>query len=164
VSWDRSLAHVSVAGARPDGFLHVQEVATMDPSDVVRWLADSISRRRPLTVAVQGTGAPASSLLDELTKAGVPVMALPGGDITKACGAMYDAITAGLVRHTGQPAIEQAVATAVSRPLGDAWALDRKKSPTDIAGLVAITEALWAFNAEQGRTPQIIDPWAEEDE
>jgi phage terminase large subunit-like protein len=164
VSWDRSVAHVSVAGARPDGLWHVQEIATMDPSDVCRWLADSTARRRPLIVAVQGSGAPASSLLDDLNRLGVPVLPLNGGDITKACGSFFDAVTTMSVRHTIQPDIEMAVSTAVSRPLGDAWALDRKKSPTDIAGLVAIVMALWAFLAEQGRTPQIIDPWAEEDE
>ena len=34
----------------------------------------------------------------------------------------------------------------MSRRVGQAWALDRRDSPIDISGLVAITEALWVLD------------------
>lgn len=163
VAWDRSAAHVAVAGIREDGLRHVQVIASGDGTDwVVPFLQNA--RRRPLAVAVQATGAPAASLIDDLTRAGLPVTGLSGADVARACGGMYDAITAGRIRHVGQPELERPVATAVARSLGDAWALDRKRSLTDIAPLVAVVEALWALEALQGRAPQIIDPWADEED
>jgi len=163
VSWDRRTAHIAAAGVRPDGRFHVQVVASGEGTD---WVAPFIkdTPRRPVVVAVQGSGAPASSLIADLDRAGLPLELLGGADIARACGSFHDAITGGRLRHIGQPDLEQAVQTAVSRPLGDAWALDRKKSPTDIAGLVATVCAFWALEAQQGRQPQIIDPWEEADD
>lgn len=146
VSWDRSVAHVSVAGVREDGLRHVQVIASMEPSAVVKWLVDRLRRFAPLAVAVQGAGAPASSLVEELDNVGVPIHRLGGGDLAKAHGLMFDAIKAGRLRHLGEPGLRQQVATAITRPLADGNALDRKKSPIDISGLVAITEALWVLD------------------
>lgn len=161
VSWDRRKTHIAVAGIRADGLRHVQVIASGDGTDwVMKYLQEM--RRRPLSIAVQGSGAPASSLLEDLDKSGLPLVTVSGADIAKACGGMHDAVVSGRVRHLGQPDLEQAVTTAVARTIGDAWALDRKKSPTDIAGLVAVVEALWALEALQGRTPSIIDPWEDE--
>lgn len=161
VSWGRDRTHVAVAGIRADGLRHVQVIAAGDGTDwVIQYLLNL--PRRPLSIAVQGSGAPASSLLDDLDKSGLPVTVLTGADIGKACGGMYDAVVAGRIRHLGQSDLEQAVTTAVARPIGDSWALDRKKSPTDIAGLVACVEALYALEALQGRIPSIIDPWEDD--
>lgn len=161
VSWARDRAHVAVAGIRADGLRHVQVVAAGDGTDWVIPYLLSLPRR-PMAIAVQGSGAPASSLIDDLDKSGLPMTVLTGADIGKACGGMYDAVVAGRVRHLGQPDVEQAVATATARSIGDSWALDRKKSPTDIAGLVACVEALYALEVLQGRTPSIIDPWEDD--
>ena len=161
VSWDRRFAHIAVAGVRADGLRHVQVIASGDGTDwVIPYLTGMT--RRPLSIAVQGSGAPSGSLLEDLDKSGLPIAVVTGADIAKACGGMHDAVVAGRVRHVGQPEVDQSVATATSRSIGDAWALDRKKSPTDIAGLVACVEALWALEALQGRTPQIINPWEDE--
>lgn len=147
VSWDRAVAHIATAGVRADGLAHVQVVAAMDPSQVVAWLRERVRRFQPLAIALQGTGAPVSSLVLDLENVGIPVRQINAGDIAKSCGSMYDAIKSSRVRHLGDPSLHQQVATAISRPLGyDGWALDRKKSPIDISGLVAITEALWVLD------------------
>lgn len=165
VSWDRTRAHAAVAAIRPDGLRHVQLIASGDGTDwVVPFLLDSQARRRPLSVAVQGSGAPAASLIEDLERAGLPVVVLNGADIAKACGGMHDAVIAGRIRHVGEPVLQQCVSAAVARPMGDAWALDRKRSPIDISPLVACTQALWALEAQQGRTPSIINVWEDDDD
>lgn len=146
VSWDRELAHIAVAGIRKDGLRHVQVVAAVEPSGVAAWIRERVPTLGPLAVAVQGSGAPASSLAEELGGVGAPVRRLNGGDMAKAHGAMFDAIRSGRLRHLGEQSVRQQIATAVARPLSDGSALDRKRSPIDISGLVAITEALWVLD------------------
>lgn len=144
VSWDRQLAHIAVAGVRKNGSRHVQVVAAVEPSDAAAWIEKRVGTLAPLAIAVQGSGAPASSLVKDLDNVGVPVRLLTGGDMAKAHGAMFDAIRAGRLSHLGEPEVRQQIATAVTRNIG-AVVLDRMKSPIDISGLVAITEALWVL-------------------
>ncbi len=146
LSWDRSVASVAVAGTRADGLVHVQVIGVLDPTTVVAWLRERVRRWAPIAVTLQGTGAPASSLANELEGIGCPVHPVNGSDVVKAAGLMYDAIKAGRVRHLGDPALHQQVELAVSRKVGQAWALDRRDSPIDISGLVAVTEALWVLD------------------
>ena len=146
VSWDRSIAKVGVAGQRADGLVHLQEIAQMEPESVRAWLPERIRRWSPLAVALQGTGAPVSSLTNDLEGLGCPVHKVNGSGVAKAYGAMHDAIRAGRVVHTGDPGLRQQVETAVSRRVGEGQALDRRDSPIDISGLVAITEALWVLD------------------
>lgn len=155
VSWDRTTSHVAIAGWRDDGLPHVEVVASRTGTDwVVAWFTDEARpHRRTWPVVVQGKGAPASSLVDALRDAGLTVIEWGGGDLAAACGDVYDRIraavgegaTTGRLRHRSQPLLNVAAATAVTRPLGDAWVWDRKKSPTDAAPLVAVTGALWAL-------------------
>jgi len=50
------------------------------------------------------------------------------------------------VRHPGQEPIDSAARHASIRPLSDAWVFDRKRSPVDIAGLMAEAMALWVLS------------------
>ena len=63
--------------------------------------------------------------------------------MAQACGQFFDAVSAGTVRHLGQPGLTAAVAGAASRPLADAWAWARRNAATDISPLVAVTLAAW---------------------
>lgn len=150
LSWDREIASIAVAGVREDGLVHVQVVAQEDTSTVASWLKRRIHRFSPLAVTFQGGSAPVSSLVNELDGVGCPVKPVNGSDVAKACGAMYDAIKSGRIRHLGDPALRQQVELAVSRKVGQAWALDRRDSPIDISGLVAVTEALWVLDELAG--------------
>jgi hypothetical protein len=150
-SWDRSTSHIAVAGIRPDGKRHVEVIAAGEGTDwCVPWMQERVRRYAPLCVTVQGIGAPASSLVEELKAVGVPVVALGGTDIARACGYMHDSIVSGHLVHIGQPDVDKAVSVAVSRSLADAWALDRKRSPLDVAGLMAEIVALWALDQLMG--------------
>ena len=64
---------------------------------------------------------------------------------------MYDAVAQLAVTHGPQPELEQAVAAAKHRPLGDgSFAFGRKVSTADITPLVAVTLALWGYRTFGG--------------
>jgi len=169
ISGDRAHSHIAVAGKRADGVPHVEVVASRAGTDwVVPWFADRVSLDSPMTVVVQERGAPASSLIDELDAIeGLTVVRWGGVELGNATARLYDLVgLSGLfhadgalcedpsrctreherrgVAHLPQPILDVAAATAVPKILADggmAW--DRRKSPTDIAPLVAVTGALW---------------------
>lgn len=147
VSWDRSVASIAVCGTRPDSRPHVEIVSSHGGTDwVVPWLSQRLEQYGPVSVAFQASGAPVSSLLEELTSTlGDVAMPVAGPDLGRSCGAFFDAATSGALIHMGQQPLDDAVALAVVRPLGDAWAWDRRKSPVDTAPLVAATLAYYAW-------------------
>lgn len=155
VSWDRSTAHIAAAGFRPDATPHVEIVASRPGTDwVVDWFTDpSKPERRQRRIAVQSKRSPASGLADQLSEAGLDVVEWTGDDLGIATADFYDRVRAAIgegsstqtLRHLRQPVLDVAAATAATRPVGDAWLWDRRKSPSDIAPLVAVTGALWAL-------------------
>lgn len=147
VSWDRSTAWITAAGIRDDGKVHVEVVASAMGTDwVADWLAVRLDRWEPVAVALQAVGAPASSLGEAIETAVGSARTLRMGtqDLGRACGLLYDAVGDRRLVHTGQPQLSEAAKVASVRPLGDAWVFDRKKSPLDIAPLMAAAEAVWA--------------------
>ena len=146
LSWDREWAHIGVAALRADGLVHLDRVARLLPGEVKGYLTERVRRFAPLAVAVQGSAAPVASLVPDLQDLGVPIHEVNGSGVAKASGNLYDAIKQRRVRHVGRQDIYQALSTAVPRALGDGWAIDRKKSPMDVAGLVAMVEALWVLD------------------
>jgi hypothetical protein len=175
VSWDRSVTHLGVAGFREDGLPHIEVVASRAGTDwAVGWFTDPDRPHRAKWPIVVQSGSPAWSLAEDLADAGLTVVEWKGADLGIGCSRLYDLVrtsktepgapSAG-VRHLTQPLLDVAAATAVTRPMGDAWAWDRKRSPNDIAPLVAVNGALWALLTppeKPKKTPQ-IHAWPEED-
>lgn len=152
VSADRGRAHVAFAGYRDDGLPHVEIVASRAGTEwVVPWLAE----RRDLlaSVTAQTNGAPVSSLVDPIREEGLPYEEWSGSELGRGSGAFYDLVRAGGLRHLPQPVLDVAAATAVTKPAGDAWLWDRRKSPTDIAPLVAATGAVWLLTRPADTPP-----------
>ncbi|MGV3564164.1 MAG: hypothetical protein ACO1ON_12880 [Nocardioides sp.] len=159
VSADRTHSHIAVAGLRDDGLPHVEVVASRAGTEwPMRWFADRATTDAPMTVVVQAKGAPASSLLNDLAQVEhLTVVEIGGADLGNSTARLYDLVKASaLVEvdgqpprreglcHLPQPVLDVPAATAVPKILTDggmAW--DRRKSPTDIAPLVAVTFALW---------------------
>lgn len=146
-SWDRSTSWIGVAGYRADGTPHVEIVASHYGTDwIVPWLRERLDKYDPLAIALQGTGAPVSSVTDALIEAfGDLVLNLGGQDLARASGTFYDSVVNGPLAHIGQEPLDDAIQHAVARPAGDAWLWDRKHSPVDIAPIVTVTEALHAL-------------------
>lgn len=178
VSWDRATTHVALAGIRDDGLIHVELVASRAGTEwVIPWIRYAPGydltldgeprdpRLRGLSVVVQATGAPVSSLLPAMTATqdaqGNPVEPIPviewrGTDLGKGTGGMYDLVRAGQLRHRGQPLLDLAAATAVTRPNGDAYVWDRKGSTIDAAPLVAATGAVMFVTTVAGAAYDVL--------
>jgi phage terminase large subunit-like protein len=146
VSWDRSYAHIAAAGLRADGLPHVEIIATRAGTEWVKaWFSDPEmgAQRRKRPVLIQPT-APAGALSEELRSIKVDVRDWKGTELGQSCGRFYDLVVQNELRHLSQPLLDVAAAVATTRPLpGDSWAWDRRKSPLDIAPLVAATGAVW---------------------
>lgn len=148
VSWDRTMTRIAVAGFRPDGLVHVEVVASRPGLDwVIPWLESPDRAFKPAGVVWQATGAPVSSLTDDLEKSDLPLIKWGSSDLGRATGMFYDMIRADIpgVYHRPQPALDIAASTAATKPSGDSWLWDRSKSPTDISPLVSITGAAWGL-------------------
>lgn len=146
VSVDRSRAHIAFAGRTADGSPQVELVAANLPVEYVKgWLSDPKRRDLIDEVTGQSRGAPVSSLMGELAVAGLPVADWQGSDVPNATAAFYDLVRGEGLLHTGpNPPLDIAAATAVPKMTdGGAFMWDRKRSPTDIAPLVAATGAVW---------------------
>lgn len=169
VSQDRNHSSIGVASVRGDGLVHVEMVDRRAGTDwVVPALVKLKAKRTPLVVAIASSGAPAGSLIDDLVKAGITapedkdkphrghLVVLRTNDVTEACGQMADAMKQGKVRHLEQAPLTAAVNGARTRKVGDAWALDRTKSLTDVSPFVAVTLARWALLA---KGPSVLDDY-----
>lgn len=164
-SWDRSTSHIGLASMRPDGNIHVEVIASRTGTEwVADWLTSPDRSQAVLEapVAIQAKGAPASSLIVDLEDAGVQVVAWGGSDLGAGTGAFYDKVRAAVgegaaetqIRHRNQPLLNIAAANAATKPAGDAWWWDRRKSPVDVSPLIAVTGATWCLTSAMPEQPK----------
>ncbi|HWH28811.1 MAG TPA: hypothetical protein VNU26_07590 [Mycobacteriales bacterium] len=153
VAPDRSISSVAFAGQRGDGSWHVE---LDEQRHGVGWLLNHIVRRCEANdvraVVIDGM-SPAASLIDELAKRKIKVTTTGPRDMAQACGSFYDGAVEGWLHHIDQPQLNAALGAARKRPLGDAWAWNRKNSALDITALVACTLALWGAQASAVKRP-----------
>ena len=145
-SWDRQTSWVSIAGLNAAGVPHGEVIETGYGQDwVVPWLKERVAVWKTAGIGLQGGNAPSSSLLAPLRKefGDKLVVEFTGVDMTRACGAFFDAVDKGPLAHPDQEQVDDAMRQAAPRLLGDGWVLDRKESPIDIANLVSLVEALY---------------------
>lgn len=145
VSVDRTRAAIAVAGRRPDGLIQV-EIADHRKGTgwVVPRLKELRDRWQPARIVVD-IGSPAASLLPELADADIRFDSLGAMDIKQACGGFYDAAIGGTFRHLDQKPLNEALAGAGRKDLGDSWVWSRRHSTMDISPLVAATNARYAL-------------------
>jgi hypothetical protein len=151
VSYHRTRSYVGVAGLRADGKTHIEVLGpTPGNGKGTEWVAGYMARHkhRFAGVCVQKSGAPASSLIDDLRAAGVDVIEWGAPVATLAAGAasFYDGLVNGTIAHRPAPVLDAAAASAPARTIGDAWFFDRRHSPVDAAPLVACCGAVWLLN------------------
>ncbi len=137
---------VSVAACwHTEGGLFAEEVwAGTDTAAVTEWLKGRAGFRIPVMV---DAASPASSLVPALKAARVKVVITQAADMAKACGLVFDMVTAGTLRHgdgPGQESLSAAVSGARKRPIRDAggWGWDRRDESVNIAPLVSFTLAV----------------------
>lgn len=162
VNWTRTTSYIVACGLREDGLPHVELIAQRLGTDwVKKWFTDNPERLK-YRVAVQPSG-PAGALIEELQKVGVRIVEWKGGDLGKACGRFYDLVRDNYLRHLPHPNLDVAAATAVTKPLADAWVWDRKKSPVDCSPLMAATGAVWLIAPRPEQGPPKLHGWDPEE-
>jgi hypothetical protein len=141
VAQDRSMATIAVAGR----WREFAAVDIVEQAAGTGWVVDRViellARYRRAKFAID-LKSPAAGLAPEFDMRGVPYESVATTDFVQACGRFFDLVQQGKLRHPGAGPLDMALNIAVTRPLGDAWAWDRKKSAGDISSLVAATIAL----------------------
>ncbi len=147
VAPDRSHTWIGVAGRRRDGLVQV-EVAAEGPG--VDWAADWLVERAeswdPCAVVLDGT---AKALAQPLLAAKVDPVLTTTPDRVQATVGLYDALGAGQLRHTGDPALAEAARTATRRHLGDGWVWEGEP----VGPLVAVGLARYGLIAFGSKRP-----------
>jgi hypothetical protein len=150
VSPDRSRASIGVAGLLTDDRTMVQAIENRKGTGWIVPRLKELTTRWPYVMVVIDSGGPAASLLPELKRAKIKrVHTITTGEVVRACGAFYDAAMQATLSHPDQPVLNEALASARKRPLGEAWAWHRKDTSTDITPLVAVTFAAYGLSIKR---------------
>jgi hypothetical protein len=147
VAFDRSHAAIVLAGGR-----HL-EVVDVLPVDQATDLVLAISRAQGLRIAVDNHG-PNVTVHEALERAHADLLPLSAYDFALATAGFLDAVKARDLSVWPHPALDEAVAIASTRPLGDGFAWSRRASAGSVAPLVAATVALWGV----GHLPVVVRP------
>jgi phage terminase large subunit-like protein len=133
---------IAQAGPRPDGLPQVELVERrLGTVGLVDTLA-ALAKKHNTAVGLDPSSE-AGALITPLEDAGVTVVQVGGREMAQACGEFDQAVTAGGLRHLGDPTVTAALAGAVQKDYGDgARRWSRTTSAVDISPLVAITIAL----------------------
>jgi len=152
VAADRASTSIAVSGMQTSGVLgvvsHSIDSVSVAAVDEILQLCAHLGPAVLLADRRAGSGA----LIDALTIAGRPVTEVTAAMLVTYCGSMYDAVVANELEHDRQPALAAAATQAISRPLGDAWAWDRRRSPVELSRLISATLAVGAHRATFGRS------------
>jgi hypothetical protein len=163
VNYERSRAFVAIAARRDDGNLHIEVVQAARGTDwIIPWL---VERKKTWLsgVAVQKTGAPASGMVEDMRRAGIPVVEWgPGLEVVGHTGAFYDQICEHTIFHRPSPVLDRAAASGVSRNVGDGFIFDRRNSQVDVSPLIACVAAAWLEHQPEV-APPMIHAWPDED-
>lgn len=153
VSPDRAVASVSLAGQRADGLWHIElDEQRAGVGWLLPWVLGRCERNAIRAVVIDGA-SPAASIVDDLKREGIKVTTTTSRDMAAACGQLYDGALEQWLRHTDQPQVNVALSVARKRPLGDAWAWNRKDTDSDITPLVSVTLALWGAQSSTVKRP-----------
>lgn len=144
-----------IAGAQrtDDGRIHV-EVAYLriaSNPDIVALLGRVDEAVEPCAIATDGR-SPAVVLEPLMTNAGIELIKSSTNQAALMCSGFVDDADDGLICHTGQLVLEQALAAAEKRtlPRGD-WVVDAFAGDPVVAPLLAVILARWALLTFEAR-------------
>lgn len=147
VAADLSRSTVAVAGPRVGGGWLIEVIETRAGTTWVPGQLVELRKRNPDLVAVAlDPGSPAGTLLADIEAVGVPVVKLGPRDAAQGTGSLIAHVVgtedqAPDVWHLGQPELDDAVAGARTKQLGDLKVWDRRASTTYVGPLEAGTLA-----------------------
>ena len=143
ISMDRAAAALATAGPAADGRTVVE---LLEVGRGTAWLERALktwaaTHRGSLIVC---DSLAAGTIADRLEMFGLDIMRTGARDMARACADLLDQITNRTLAHRAQALLDDTLAGAARRPLGDGWAWSRRTSTGDICPLVAATLAAWA--------------------
>jgi hypothetical protein len=142
VAGDRSYAAIGTASVAAGRTV----VEVVDYRTGTQWLPDAIRalvRAHPGATLVCDALA-AGTIADRLELGGVEVLRTGAQQMARACADLVDQVNAGTIAHRAQAALDECLAVAGRRALGDGFAWSARASAGDISPLVAVTLAAWA--------------------
>jgi phage terminase large subunit-like protein len=141
VSPARDRSSIAAAALLDDGRVLVELIAD-EPG--TSWLAprvkEIVDEHHPGRVLLDAVG-PGQSLVPKLQELGINLTTTDTAAMTAACAGFFDSVVQGKVAHRDDPALNQAVAGAKQRELGDRWAWARRTSRSNVSPLVSATLA-----------------------
>ena len=156
----RDVATIAAVSERPDGVRHVEIV---DRRAGVSWVPSRLRELRdrwsPLAVVLD-EGSAAGALLPDVKREGVRTVPLSMKQYGQACAGVYDAVQQRKLAHTGQVELDDAVASARVRGVGESlWKWDRKNQVSDISPLIAVTHAWHGLTLKSRATSKPNSGW-----
>jgi phage terminase large subunit-like protein len=157
VTPDRARASFAAGGLRSDGKVHGEVIRNAAGTGwLVELVAAATAKAGVKVVHLDATG-PAGSLIPAFEARGLTVEVVSARDLAQACGGLVDLVAQDRFRHIDQPELNDALAGAATRDLGDgAWAWSRRSSLVDISPLVAVTVASHRCGNAPKPTPNIF--------
>jgi hypothetical protein len=164
-SWSAIALATPLTEGRISVEIPMDRAGVLDHRPKTEWLVPRMvelqERQHPLCWVLDGAG-PVGAIIADLKALGWIVLTstaeIPpnhkGGvivqpvarEVAQGCGMFYRGVMdTRTLTHHDQPALAAALSVAITRPLGDAWAWDRKGSGSDITPLVAATLACWGL-------------------
>lgn len=142
---DRSRATLAAAGLALVGSVDRCAVEVIQSSSNIEWIigqALEVAERQGARIVVDDK-APAGARAALLRRRGVDVLTLNTPEVVKACGEMFDAIRAANIAHRDDDRLNDALAGAVKRKVGQGWVWAPSSPAVDITPLEACTLARW---------------------
>lgn len=136
------VASIASASWRDDGTVHIEIV---NHEGGTGWVPGRVSELQnawsPVTVAY-AAGGQVGRVLGGDPGQRHKLWAMSRREFDQACGAFYEAVATGKIRHLGDPVLDEAVkACRRSKGMGDLWHWTRSDVGADISPLVAASVA-----------------------
>lgn len=153
VSPDRDYATIAVCRLSPAG-RPVAKVIDHRPGEswAAARLLELIAATPRRAVAIDA-GGPAGSVADELRRAGVDLVPMPGRDLAAACGGLWRDIREGTITLVSNVDLDAARESCVRRPAADSWVWARRIDGAPVSPLWAVTLARWAVDRAPKPSP-----------
>ena len=146
----RDSANVAAVSARPDGRLHVEVIARRNGTSWVPLFLRDLQRAwgsKATPVVLDAAGA-AGSLIPDLERERVRFIAVGPRDAARACAQVFDDILERRLVHRGQVELDEAVAGAATKPVGESlWRWKPATALSDVSPLYAVTLARAGWSA-----------------
>lgn len=140
------IASVAAASWRDDGTVHVEIIDHKGGTGWVPARMDELQKAWKPEAMVYTLAGQAGRVVGGSPALQRQMLGLTGREYDRACGAFYDAIASGKVRHLGDPILDEAVqACRRSKGMSDLWHWTRADTGADISPLVAASLAYYGL-------------------